>query len=282
MNSVTYASAAPHLRRPAQRSGVLLDSFQDLDRAAATPATVPAAGNPAAPGDGQLLCANKVFKSYRQNKHIIPVLRGVDFSIRPGEFVAVVGQSGSGKSTLLHLLGTLDAPDAGEIHFEGNRIDNLPSQARDVLRNRYFGMIFQFYHLLPELTTLENVLAPKMIGQGVFRYWINKRQHQEEARHLLDLVGLSHRLNHKPKELSGGEMQRAAIARALVAAPQLLLADEPTGNLDRQTGQEIMELLQSLNRRQNLTIVMVTHDQTIAALADRTVRLVEGLVERLA
>jgi len=259
-----------------------LDSFQDLDRAAATPATVPAAGNPAAPGDGQLLCANKVFKSYRQNKHIIPVLRGVDFSIRPGEFVAVVGQSGSGKSTLLHLLGTLDAPDAGEIHFEGNRIDNLPSQARDVLRNRYFGMIFQFYHLLPELTTLENVLAPKMIGQGVFRYWINKRQHQEEARHLLDLVGLSHRLNHKPKELSGGEMQRAAIARALVAAPQLLLADEPTGNLDRQTGQEIMELLQSLNRRQNLTIVMVTHDQTIAALADRTVRLVEGLVERLA
>ena len=229
-----------------------------------------------------MLCAKKVFKSYRKSKHIIPVLRGVDFSIRPGEFVAVVGQSGSGKSTLLHLLGTLDAPDAGEIHFEGNRIDNLPSQARDVLRNRYFGMIFQFYHLLPELTTLENVLAPRMIGQGVLRYWMNKRQHVEEARHLLDLVGLGHRLNHKPRELSGGEMQRAAIARALVADPQLLLADEPTGNLDRQTGQEIMDLLRSLNRRQNLTIVMVTHDQTIAALADRTVRLVEGLVERVA
>jgi len=228
------------------------------------------------------LCAKKVFKSYRKSKHIIPVLRGVDFSIRPGEFVAVVGQSGSGKSTLLHLLGTLDAPDAGEIHFEGNRIDNLPSQARDVLRNRYFGMIFQFYHLLPELTTLENVLAPRMIGQGVFRYWFSKRQHVDEARHLLDLVGLGHRLSHKPKELSGGEMQRAAIARALVANPQLLLADEPTGNLDRQTGQEIMDLLRSLNRRQNLTIVMVTHDQTIAALADRTVRLVEGLVERVA
>ncbi len=280
MNPVTYAPTVPHLRT-AHRPGALLDSFQDLDRAAG-PATIPMAGASCDRHPDLLLCAKKVFKSYRKGKHIIPVLRGVDFSVRPGEFVAVVGQSGSGKSTLLHLLGTLDAPDAGEIHFEGNRIDNLPSQARDVLRNRYFGMIFQFYHLLPELTTLENVLAPKMIGQGVFRYWFNKRQHVEEARHLLDMVGLEHRLTHKPKELSGGEMQRAAIARALVAAPQLLLADEPTGNLDRQTGQEIMDLLRSLNRRQNLTIVMVTHDQTIAALADRTVRLVEGLVERVA
>ena len=281
MTQLTYAPTAPHARRPAQRSGALLDSLRDLDVAAA-PATAPMAGVPNGHDADLLLCAKKVFKSYRKSKHIIPVLRGVDFSIRPGEFVAIVGQSGSGKSTLLHLLGTLDAPDAGEIHFEGNRIDNLPSQARDVLRNRYFGMIFQFYHLLPELTTLENVLAPKMIGQGVFRYWFSKRQHSEEARHLLDLVGLGHRLSHKPKELSGGEMQRAAIARALVANPQLLLADEPTGNLDRQTGQEIMDLLRSLNRRQNLTIVMVTHDQTIAALADRTVRLVEGLVERVA
>lgn len=279
MNPVTYAPTVPHLR-PAHRAGALLDSFQDLDRAAA-PVAIPMAGMPSNRDADFLLCAKKVFKSYRKSKHIIPVLRGVDFSIRPGEFVAVVGQSGSGKSTLLHLLGTLDAPDAGEIHFEGNRIDNLPSQARDVLRNRYFGMIFQFYHLLPELTTLENVLAPKMIGQGVFRYWFNKRQHAEEARHLLDMVGLGHRLTHKPRELSGGEMQRAAIARALVANPQLLLADEPTGNLDRQTGQEIMDLLRSLNRRQNLTIVMVTHDQTIAALADRTVQLVEGLVERV-
>jgi len=258
-----------------------LDSFQNLDSAAASEAVL-RADVPEHHEVGPLLYAKKVFKSYRKGKHIIPVLRGVDFSIWPGEFVAVVGQSGSGKSTLLHLLGTLDAPDAGEIHFEGNRIDNLPSPARDVLRNRYFGMIFQFYHLLPELNTLENVLAPKMIGQGVLRYLIHQRQHAEQARHLLGLVGLGHRLSHKPRELSGGEMQRAAIARALVADPQLLLADEPTGNLDRQTGQEIMDLLRSLNRRQNLTIVMVTHDQTIAALADRTVRLVEGLVERVA
>jgi lipoprotein-releasing system ATP-binding protein len=258
-----------------------LDSFQNLADAPVLE-SLPITHVPQGHDTGPLLSAKKVFKSYRKSKHIIPVLRGVDFAIREGEFVAVVGQSGSGKSTLLHLLGTLDAPDAGEIHFEGNRIDNLPSKARDVLRNRYFGMIFQFYHLLPELTTLENVLAPRMIGQGVLRYWLSKRQHSEEARHLLDLVGLSHRLTHKPKELSGGEMQRAAIARALVTNPQLLLADEPTGNLDRQTGQEIMDLLRSLNRRQNLTIVMVTHDNAIAALADRTVRLVEGLVERVA
>jgi lipoprotein-releasing system ATP-binding protein len=210
------------------------------------------------------------------------VLRGVDFAVRPGEFVAIVGQSGSGKTTLLHLLGTLDDCEAGEIHFEQNRIDNLPTQARDVLRNRHFGMIFQFYHLLPELTTLENVLAPSMIGEGVIRYWFNRRKHVERARQLLKVVGLEHRMTHKPKELSGGEMQRTAIARALIERPQLLLADEPTGNLDRQTGQEIMDLLRSLNREQNLTIVMVTHDNAIAALADRTVRLVEGLVERVA
>jgi lipoprotein-releasing system ATP-binding protein len=229
-----------------------------------------------------LLYAKKLFKSYRKGKHIIPVLRGVDFAVRPGEFVAIVGQSGSGKTTLLHLLGTLDEAEAGEIHFEQNRIDNLPTQARDVLRNRHFGMIFQFYHLLPELTTLENVLAPSMISEGVLRYWLNRRKHVERAKQLLEMVGLEHRMTHKPKEMSGGEMQRTAIARALIEGPQLLLADEPTGNLDRQTGQEIMDLLRSLNREQNLTIVMVTHDNAIAALADRTVRLVEGLVERVA
>lgn len=228
-----------------------------------------------------LISATGMYKSYRKGKLIIPVLKGVDFAIRPGEFVAIVGQSGSGKSTLLHLLGTLDEPDAGEIHFEGNRIDNLPSKAKDVLRNRYFGMIFQFYHLLPELSTLENVLVPSMIGQGILRYWWNRRDHTQRATELLEMVGLGHRLTHKPKELSGGEMQRAAIARALVSGPQLLLADEPTGNLDRQSGAEVMRMLRSLNREQNLTIIMVTHDSTIAGMADRTVRLVEGLVERV-
>lgn len=230
--------------------------------------------------DGKpILAARNVFKSYRKGKLEVPVLRGVDFSIRPGEFTAVIGQSGSGKSTLLHLLGTLDAPDKGEIHFEGRRIDNLPAGQRDTLRNQQLGMIFQFYHLLPELSTLENVLAPLMIANGVFSYWRNKRQFVERAKKLIDLVGLSHRLTHKPRELSGGEMQRAAIARALIAEPKLLLADEPTGNLDRKTGGEIMKLLADLNQS-GLTIVMVTHDMTLAQQAHNTVSLLEGVVER--
>jgi lipoprotein-releasing system ATP-binding protein len=225
-----------------------------------------------------LLTAVGLEKSYKKGRLIVPVLKGVDFEIQPGEFVAVVGQSGCGKSTLLHLLGTLDAPDAGEIQFEGNRIDNLAPRGRDVLRNKYFGMIFQFYHLLPELSTLENVLAPIMIRYGVFSYFRHKREHADRARQLLDLVGLSHRLTHKPRELSGGEMQRAAIARALITQPKLLLADEPTGNLDQKTGGEILALLKRLNREQGLTVVMVTHDQAIARQADRVVRLLEGRV----
>jgi len=225
-----------------------------------------------------LLNAVGLVKSYRKGKLVVPVLKGVDFQVREGELVAVVGQSGCGKSTLLHLLGTLDAPDAGEIHFGGDRIDNLAPRSRDVLRNEYFGMIFQFYHLLPELSTLENVLAPIMIRYGVFAYWRHKREHSERAKQLLEMVGLSHRLTHKPRELSGGEMQRAAIARALIADPKLLLADEPTGNLDQKTGGEILALLKRLNREHGLTIVMVTHDQAIARQADRVVRLVEGKV----
>jgi lipoprotein-releasing system ATP-binding protein len=226
-----------------------------------------------------LLAARGVHKSYRKGRHVIPVLRGVDFEIREGEFTAVVGQSGSGKSTLLHLLGTLDVPDKGEIHFEGNRIDNLKQVSRDILRNHHFGMIFQFYHLLPELTTLENVLVPRMIAQGVLRYWWSRSRQVQRAKELLELVGLSHRLTHRPRELSGGEMQRAAIARALIAEPRLLLADEPTGNLDSQTGREILAILKRLNREQGLTIVMVTHDNSIAAQAHAIVRLAEGKVE---
>jgi lipoprotein-releasing system ATP-binding protein len=279
MTNVTLASGTTVARNA--NGNTLLDSFLAVDRPpSAVPSSEKAAAKPKRAES--LLSAEKVCKYYRKGDHIIPVLRGVDFSVCRGDFAAVVGQSGSGKSTLLHLLGTLDEPDAGEIHFEGNRIDNLPSQSRDVLRNRHFGMIFQFYHLLPELTTLENVLMPRMISDGALRYWSNKGKHTEHAKHLLEMVGLSHRLGHKPTELSGGEMQRAAIARSLVAEPQLLLADEPTGNLDRQTGEEILELLRTLNREQNLTIVMVTHDGAIAGRAGRTVRLAEGLVERVA
>jgi lipoprotein-releasing system ATP-binding protein len=220
-----------------------------------------------------------LYKSYRKGAIEVPVLRGVSMSVRQGEFLAIVGQSGSGKSTLLHLLGTLDAPDRGEIHYAGRRIDNLPTKARDALRNRQFGMIFQFYHLLPELNTLENVLSPLMIAHGAWSYLRHRRRHRARAEELLKMVGLSHRLKHRPRELSGGEMQRAAIARALVAQPDLLLADEPTGNLDESTGQEIIRILRTLNQQRNLTIVMVTHDRAIADQADRIVRLANGKVE---
>ena len=218
-------------------------------------------------------------KTYRKGRVDIPVLRGVDLEVRRGEFLAIIGQSGSGKSTLLHILGTLDAPDAGEVYYQGRRIDNLPLRERDGVRNGQIGMIFQFYHLLPELTALENVLSPLMISSSVWSYWRRRREHTERARELLDLVGLGHRLKHRPRELSGGEMQRAAIARALISGPQILLADEPTGNLDRGTGQEILQILSDLNRQQSLTIVMVTHDLAIADRADRVVRLVEGRAE---
>jgi len=219
-------------------------------------------------------------KCYRKGSVEIPVLRGVDIGVRQGEFLAVVGQSGSGKSTLLHLLGTLDVPDSGAISFAGRRIDNLRGSARDALRNRHIGMVFQFYHLLPELTTLENVLAPLMIHGSVWGYFRHRRRYRAAATDLLELVGLGHRLNHRPRELSGGEMQRTAIARALVSRPQLLLADEPTGNLDRSTGQEILGILRSLNRQEKLTIVMVTHDLAIAEQADRIVRLTDGRMEQ--
>jgi lipoprotein-releasing system ATP-binding protein len=226
----------------------------------------------------EILAAHFIRKSYRKGPLVIPVLQGIELTVGESEFVSIVGPSGCGKTTLLHLLATLDQPDAGEICFEGNRIDNLRVAGRDILRNRYFGMVFQFYHLLPELSVLENVLIPAMIGQGIFGYMARRRANRERARQMIELVGLSHRLKHKPRELSGGEMQRTAIARALVSNPRVLLADEPTGNLDKHTGEEIMAILRRLNREQNLTIVMVTHDSQIAAQADRTITLVDGRV----
>jgi len=229
--------------------------------------------------EAALLECRNLRKSYRKARVEIPVLRGVTLSVRRGEMLAVVGQSGSGKSTLLHLLGTLDEPDAGEIHFGGERIDNLRRQRRDAFRNERLGMIFQFYHLLPELSTLQNVLAPLMIRHSTWSYLRNRKRFAAEAERLLHLVGLGHRRNHRPSELSGGEMQRAAIARALIGQPELLLADEPSGNLDQATGREIVDILRTLNHQQKLTIVMVTHDPTIAERADRTVRLVDGLVQ---
>src|SRR5207248_19642 len=175
--------------------------------------------------------------------------------------LSIVGQSGSGKSTLLHLLGLLDRPDEGRTHLEGKRIDNLPARERDRLRNETFGFIFQFFHLLPELSTVENVLMPEMIRHSTFSWLGHRRALRRKAEELCERVGLSHRLRHRPRELSGGEMQRAAIARALINRPRVLLADEPTGNLDEDTGREIVRLLHDLNRQDGLTIVMVTHNR---------------------
>ncbi|MEI8212710.1 MAG: ABC transporter ATP-binding protein [Planctomycetota bacterium] len=228
-----------------------------------------------------LIAATGLTKAYRKHQTEVPVLKGVDFAAERGKITAIIGQSGSGKSTLLHLLGTLDRPDEGEIAFDGARIDTLPARQRDRFRNQQLGMIFQFYHLLPELTLLENVLAPAMIGNGALHYWRHRRSIIDRAKHLIELVGLSHRLKHRPRELSGGEMQRTAIARALVTNPSLLLADEPTGNLDQDTGASILQLLRSLNGEHGLTIVMVTHDESIAEQCDSVVRLKGGKVERL-
>lgn len=225
------------------------------------------------------LAATGLYKSYRKGAHPVPVLRGVDITIAAGEFLAIIGQSGSGKSTLLHLLGLLDSPDEGEVWLEDTRVDNAPTRVRDRMRNQRFGMIFQFYHLLPELNALENVLAPLMIGVRLPAYLAGRRRFKQEACEILETVNLGHRLKHKPRELSGGEMQRAAIARALITQPSILLADEPTGNLDRASGEEILTLLRTLNRGRNLTIVMVTHDPSIAQRADRIVRLVDGRLE---
>jgi lipoprotein-releasing system ATP-binding protein len=225
-----------------------------------------------------VLSARGVAKTYRKGSVAVPVLRGADIEVCEGEMLAIVGQSGSGKSTLLHVLGTLDRPDAGEIVYHGQRIDTLSRKRRDAFRCTELGMIFQSYHLLPEFSALENVLAPALIRHGMFSYLGKRRQLRERAAALLERVGLGHRLTHKPRELSGGEMQRTAIARALMNEPRLLLADEPTGNLDRNSGEGVLEILRGLNQTDGLTVVMVTHDRSIAALADRTVTLVEGRV----
>lgn len=221
-------------------------------------------------------------KSYYKGKNQIPVLRGVDLEIEHGELVAVVGASGSGKSTLLHSLGLLDSPDSGSVALEGKRIDNRRDRERDALRNGVFGFVFQFYHLLPELTALENVMMPQLIRHGVWSYLVHRGSIRREAAELLERVGLGHRLDHKPSELSGGEMQRAAIARSLAGGPSILLADEPTGNLDEKSGQGVIELLRDLNRERGLTMMMVTHDNQIAQQADRIVRLAEGRIEEWA
>lgn len=218
-----------------------------------------------------------VEKTYYLGAYPLHVLRGCSLSLSEGEFVAVTGASGSGKSTLMHIMGTLDTPDRGQVLFESVDVFARSAAERDGLRNRTFGFVFQFYHLLPELNVLENVLLPLMVGSSVAGWFGRRREARLAAEAVIEHVGLRERARHRPNELSGGERQRVAIARALVGKPRILLADEPTGNLDAATGREILSLFTRLNR-EGQTIVMVTHDPGIAAATHRIVTLVDGHV----
>ena len=220
--------------------------------------------------DAPLISASGLAKSYRTPAGEVPVLRQVDLAVGAGEMVAVVGASGVGKSTLLHVLGTLDRPDAGSLRVAGEDVLSLPEPRRCAFRNRTLGFVFQFHHLLPEFSALENVAMPLLIGRST------PGEARERARRLLDEVGLGERASHRPGALSGGEQQRVAVARALAAAPRALLADEPTGNLDRATGERLHRLLRGLNRERGLTLVSVTHNEDLARACDRVQRLEGG------
>lgn len=231
--------------------------------------------------EAPILEARGVRKTYKLGRVDVPVLHGIDLQVQEGEWLAIVGASGSGKSTLLHLLGALDTPDRptadhpGEVLYRGKTIAR--SQA-DHFRSHDVGFVFQFYHLLPELSVIENVLVGAMVGRSRASFSRDRRQRTERAEHLLEQVGLAHRIKHRPNELSGGERQRVALARAVINNPAVLLADEPTGNLDRATGASVLEALTQLRAESGLTMVMVTHDETIADDADRTISLVDGRV----
>jgi len=221
-------------------------------------------------GDGLLVRLENVDKIFKRGSEEIHVLGGLDLSIPEGEFLALMGPSGSGKSTLLNLIGGLDRPSQGTIDVGGDRIDKLSSRRLASWRARHVGLVFQFYNLMPVLTAQKNVELPLLLTH------LSRNQRRKQAAIALDIVGLSHRTGHYPRTLSGGEQQRVGIARAIVTDPTLLLCDEPTGDLDRKSGDEILDLLQALNREQGKTIVMVTHDIHAAARASRTLYLNKG------
>ncbi|MEM3458770.1 MAG: ABC transporter ATP-binding protein [Candidatus Bathyarchaeia archaeon] len=222
-----------------------------------------------------LLEARDVKKAYRMGKVLVPALRGISFEAKESEFLTIFGPSGSGKSTLLHLIGGLDRPDEGEIFIDGFNILELSGDKLAELRLTRIGFVFQFFNLLPRLTALRNVELPLTIAG------VQEKEAVERAKEMLTLVGLETRINHKPTELSGGEQQRVAIARALINNPKIVLADEPTGNLDTKTGWEIVQLMKRLNEEKGQTFIVVTHDPHIAETADRIIHLKDGLIEAI-
>jgi putative ABC transport system ATP-binding protein len=222
-----------------------------------------------------LLEAKDIKKTYRMGRVLVPALRGVTFNVEEGEFVAVFGPSGSGKSTLLHVLGGLDRPDEGEVLVDGIGFSTLNDNALAEVRLRKIGFVFQFFNLLPRLTALRNVELPLMLAD------IPEKDSVKKAEETLKLVGLGDRMNHRPSEMSGGEQQRVAMARALINDPKIVLADEPTGNLDTKTGGEIVQLMKRLNEEKGQTFVVVTHDPAMAQTVDRIIYLKDGLIQKV-
>lgn len=227
--------------------------------------------------DNGYLCANEIHKEYKIGKTSLRVLSGINLEIKEGEILIILGASGAGKSTLLHILGILDTPTSGHVSFKGENLSIAGQKELAGKRNRIFGFVFQFYHLLPDFNALENVLMPRLIGRKFFKT-ISKKEHTEKAVQLLERVGLGNRINHRPNELSGGEKQRVAIVRALMNDPEILLCDEPTGNLDTNSGREIKELIWELNEKTKQTVVIVTHDERFAKSAGQVVRMADGKI----
>ncbi|RDE67768.1 lipoprotein-releasing ABC transporter ATP-binding protein LolD [Aggregatibacter segnis] len=219
-----------------------------------------------------LLSCQNVSKFYQEGTQQTEVLKQVSFSMQPSELVAIVGSSGSGKSTLLHTLGGLDQPSSGEVFIKGQSLQHMTPNALAKLRNQYLGFVYQFHHLMADFTALENVMMPMLIGQQ------NKTEAQDRAEQILSAVGLQHRISHRPSALSGGERQRVAIARALVNNPALVLADEPTGNLDHKTTESIFELIQQLNQEKQIAFLLVTHDLNLAEKLNRRLIMQDGVL----